>query len=512
MNAFGPQASLADLTTILFKRKWSILTIFVAGIASAFVYVTLIRDDAYEITAKLLVKIGQEQAPPSTILTAPPAVLGYRNQDVNSEIDILTSSDLIAQVVDRLGLDRQAPKPPAPTALIPRIKYEVKERIDVVKDWTNELLISAGFRVRLNPREAAIFMLKQGLQVAAQPESNIIAVRLAVPARQGASAIVNTLLDLYLRFRLTLFQDRGAIPFFEEELASASAKLAGAESELQQLEANADIQALEKQKEILLEQIAEAETALQEATLGEVDARRKVIELDREALREDPEFAAIGGFDANTFPQAMLGQLADLQQEREKLRMTELDQGVRIQNNRAQFVKLLQMMTANVRAVAAERTAQRETRARELDELTARVKGLHERQMDWNSAKRRVASLEESFLFYRRKLEEATAAANLNEKHLGNVVIVERAIDPLTPVGMRKMVLMALALFMSTLFAIAWAVIAEFFDHRIYTAESLAAELGVPVLAVVPAAKRALRAQRREQPAMRATIGLGAGR
>ncbi len=119
MDASPLTTSLRDLLAVLFKRKWSILTVLLVALTGSMTYLFLIRDDAYTAVAKILVRVGPEQAPSATVIGQPPNVVSYRETDVNSEIDILTSTDLVAQLVDELHLDVIQPKP-VPMASFPR--------------------------------------------------------------------------------------------------------------------------------------------------------------------------------------------------------------------------------------------------------------------------------------------------------------------------------------------------------------------------------------------------------
>jgi uncharacterized protein involved in exopolysaccharide biosynthesis len=491
VGEFNLQTSLRDLVFILFKRKWGMLTIFLAGCLAAFVWVFLLRDSLYEVTGKVLVRIGHEQALPPTVLgDRPMPIIAQRSQDVNSEVDLLSSLDLLSRVVDRLGLDQPGPPTPVPPDLLGQARYYAKKWVRGFKDWYNEWLIVLGFRLRLTPREQAIAMLQKGILVLPQKESNIIVVRLFLPGREHASVILNTLLDLYLSFRLEMLEDGGGVDFFEAQVTKSSAELREAEAALQTLEETHNIQAIEDQKEILLRQIADARAASTAAEMALREARSKVDRLERELQSPEPDFAALGAFDPDSFPAAAMAHLSALQREREQLRMTELDDGVRIVNNRRQFNLLIGQISSNLRAALAERTLLHEGRAAELNALTQELESLHQAEMDWRAARRRSAQLEATDTFYRAKLEDASARAALEQRRIGNVAIVEHAIDPLKPAGMRKITLLGLSVLGALCAALAWAATAEFFDHRVYNAETLEKKLGAPVVAVIPAMKR----------------------
>ncbi len=484
-----PQTSFRDLAFVFFKRKWSIFLILTTVLFCAIVWLWFIRDDMYEASAKVLVKIGQEQSPPPTVMGAPPAVVGWRYQDVNTELDILQSTDLLVQVVDRLGLDKPSPPPPVPDKLIARLRYRAKRIVAVVRDWKDEWLIRLGMRERLTDREKALAMLKAGLSVKPQKDSNIIIATLALPNRQTPSIILNTLLGFYQEFRLTLYSDKSGLKFFQDEVGRKSFALQHSEQQLQAFENASNISLLDKQEETLLQQIAQADDALKVADVSMQEAASKVERLEHEINSKDPNFGALGDVENDSFLQNILRELASLQKQREQLRMTDLDSSDRIQNNRQQFQTLLGIVESNVRSTLAERQQTYRIRQAAASTLHDQLNALHDKRAELTGLQRRVKTGEDQYLFYTRKLEEATADAELEKRHVGNVAIVEQATTPLAPSGRRKTTLLGLALAVGVFFAFAWVSIAEYFDHRIYSAEELKRHFPAPVIAVVPAGK-----------------------
>jgi len=117
------------------------------------------------------------------------------------------------------------------------------------------------------------------------------------------------------------------------------------------------------------------------------------------------------------------------------------------------------------------------------------VRALHGRETEWTALKRKIKVVEEAYIFYRKKLEESSADATLRERNIGNVVVAERAMDPFHTVGARKSTLLGLAAVLAALAALAWVAVAEAFDYGVYTANALEEFMGVPVIAVVPAAR-----------------------
>ncbi len=490
MQELNLQTSLRDLVSILFKRKWSLLTVFTTAVFAAAFYTFFIRDDLYQVSARVLVRMGHENEPPSTLLgDRPLMIVGQRAQDVNSEADILTSTDLLGRLVDEMGLDKPEHKE-RPTEFLRRIKYDVKQVVAKVRDFKNELLINLGFRVRLTRREEMIAMLQKGLLVTPQKDSNVLVVNLFLPSREYASAILNTLLERYQEFRLKLYLEPGAQAFFQDEVDKAARALADAEERLREFEQRHGIRSLEEQQNVLLKQISDASMRYDAVAADAKVLASKVERLDKILATEEPDFAALGTFEQNSFPASLMLQLADLQREREKLMMTPASSSSLLENNRQQFKLFVGLMASNLRSSLSEAELQRSALEANLTESRQTLDRLNAQRITWEGMQRDMRLLEATSMFYRNKLEQASAAAAMERERVGNVKLIEQAIDPLAPTGMRKTTLLGIAVLLAVLAALAYVAVLEFFDHRIYSSRVIEQRMGVPVLAVVPAAGR----------------------
>jgi len=480
------ETSVGDIAFVLFKRKWSLIVVTLTGLLATAIWLFAIRDELFAAHAKVLVKLGQEQASPSTVLGAAPPLIGYRSQEVNSEVEILKNSELLGMVVDEMHLDRPTPPVPPPTGFVPLVRYRLKNTVAQVRDYVDETLISIGLRERLTLREKAINMLAGGLKVEAEKDSNVFSAQMLLPVRRGASVVLNRMLDRYLSFRLKIYQNRG-VEFFQEGVSNVGTDLQEAEQELQQFESDGNISLLQEQQAQLIKQIGETEAAVHDAQLALNDSTYRVSRLEEELKKDEPNFGAVGDFETNSFPSGILRQLAQLQQEREALRMTQLDSGEKIKNNRSQFGVLVQMLAANLRSNLETKRDDHRMRQEALDGFQTQLQNLHSKQMNWIELRRKSGAHEESLTFYRRKLQEASAAAAMERERIGNVIIIQPAMDSLQPVGLRKTTLFGLAALVSVFLAICWICLLELLDHRIYNMEPLETQLGLPVFAVVPA-------------------------
>ena len=96
------QSSLRDFLHIIFKRKSQILLFFVITVCTVVIGTFVIRP-VYEAKAQILVKIGRENLyiPPNS--TNSQLINFNRDNQGNSEIELLKSRSLAEKVIKSLG-------------------------------------------------------------------------------------------------------------------------------------------------------------------------------------------------------------------------------------------------------------------------------------------------------------------------------------------------------------------------------------------------------------------------
>ena len=103
----GNQISLRDGAGALFRRKTLVIMIFLTVVAGTAV-VTYLLPNRYESRMKILVKnqrVDVAITPEATIgVNAPTVENEVSENQINSEIELLTSKDLLTQVVKDTGL------------------------------------------------------------------------------------------------------------------------------------------------------------------------------------------------------------------------------------------------------------------------------------------------------------------------------------------------------------------------------------------------------------------------
>src|SRR5436189_2500537 len=113
MNNFNPskpehaQLSVRDIVGILFRHKALICTTFLT-VAIGTAVLTFLMPNEYESRMKILVKNTRSDVPITPERTTGTAGTYFENEvsenQINSEIELLTSDDLMKQVVTECGL------------------------------------------------------------------------------------------------------------------------------------------------------------------------------------------------------------------------------------------------------------------------------------------------------------------------------------------------------------------------------------------------------------------------
>lgn len=477
--------SLRDLSFILFKRKWEMAAVFLLTMIAAFVYIFLIRDTVYRTSVSLLVKMGQEQAPPTTMLEDRPLLVDQRPQDVNTEIAVLLSQDLLAQVVDDLKL-YEPTETPVPEDLFPWLKHKAKATLKGVKDWYNNILVMAGMRTKLPPREEALAMLSQSLEVEPQLQSDVIVASLYVPQREGGNLILDALIERYLAYRATVYRDVHSVDYFNRLVTEAEARLRKAEEEIAAFEAANNIQDITQQETSLLARLADTAKQWNEAQIRLRQAELKADKIPEIGSGDAAAFTLLGAFEVDSFPEHLMTELSVIMRERVLLSTEGSQSSTRLAKIDQERDVIVAMLKNHILAVEQERREEFEQLGKLHDELQAQLQAVHNQQEEWRRLNRAVSVAENSYLYYLDKLEEASAVAAMQESNIGNVAVIQNASIPLFPEGVSKSKLLMIAFAFAVFAALAWAAVREFFDHGIYTPDQLRKHGRAPVIAVVP--------------------------
>lgn len=492
--------SRTDVSQLVRKYWLLVLTVFLSGVIAMYICLNVVFTDIYETTSRLLVKVGREtlETPP-TVQNGQLFSQGVRLADINSEVQILSSRELVDKVVDILGVERfkSILVPPRDWRGYP--KYVAKLAARGVKNTYRDFLIALGLDKRVTPREAAILAVAEGIKVEPVRESDILTLRVRMPNPVLCIDVANTLLDQYMRRRALARQSAAGANLFEAEVSQAKQKLAELQKRratirdrwnlsapeeqrslyLKELNAiqtelvqnSAEVERLNHQRELISNRVHELpdlvqkeQTALSNPSIQSIKERVTALRMERSkiASRYQPSSEVVKKVDT---------EIADLEAALAKENATILNSVVSESNPvKREFGSNLEQEA--VRAAGLE--VRNQYLQRPASELADQVRNL-DRGLDMVAdTEREYHRIEQAYLLYAKRLEEARLSEQLDGLRVANVSIVESPETPIKPVYPRKLFLMGIAMPVALLLAIGLAALLETTEDRITDELSIA--------------------------------------
>lgn len=500
------QSSARDVVQVLFRRKWIIVLFFLAVSSAAAVY-ALTAPSVYQSQAKLLIRIGRENlsVDPSVVAGPTMGVSQNRENELNSELTILTSRFLAEQVIDTVGETALQEKPHELTA-----KEQVFQIMQKVKNLPMTLLASINPQPPLPPRDDAVNALLRGTSVELEKKTNIISVKFDARDPESARQMLEKLVAAYLERHIKVYASQASPQFFEDQATKFQEKLALREKERDQFRVSHGISSVEAQKTSLLGQITTMDGERSSASSEAQASRARVASLEKtlhgkSATLVTSETSGMANVSAEKlktnltdmklketdlaarYPETyrplieLRGQIKQtesmLKKERES--MTTVTKGLD-PNHQA-----LQLQLDTERATLDSHTARQKAIASEIARVEAKLAELTAKEADMTRLDRDVEVANQEYRDYREGLQRARISAAMDMDKVSNVSVVQPATASPVPVAPQKARILALGLFLGLFGGVFLAFVREYMDDTLHNKEDVEAKLGVPVLAII---------------------------
>jgi len=496
------QYSLRDLLTIVFKRRWLILATLLI-VVTVVMFVTLRMPRTYEVIATLLVNKMRAEVPIGPTESTQVIAGQVSEQDLNSEIVVLTSRKLIEDVVRRLIAEE-------PLNL---------ESSDAVGRSISA--VSAGDEeTQRSEFNAIVADLMVSLDISVIKKSNALQLSYVSTDPEWAARVVGTLTDEYLRQRVLRYQSPQALVFFEQQMTDAEKRLKHHEQALEEFADEASIRMVEgsagsdpllAQQQQVMGRLSILESSLGDAEVELESQSRQVASL-QEKLRIEPErLESSSQMNLDTTTSDLERALTAFRLERDRLLLDfkpdsryvrDIDTQIKVAEDRLRqakesssfsgtepnpaYVQLKgQLLSAEV-ALDGIRARVSPLR-RQVAEYRMELDNLNARAFDFESLQRSAQAAEEDYLLYRKKHEEARISAAMDQEKFMNVTVAQPALVPLNPQRRQLAKKLILSLVIGLLGGVALAFGMENYVNRSFTtAEDIERKLGIPHIASIP--------------------------
>ena len=476
--------SARDFVAIGFRRKRAILLCFF-GILLGTALAVLLRPSEYRTTTKFLVERERMDPVVSPLQNAQVMFRGeVTEEELNSEVELLQSQDVLRQVVVSCGLHRRKSFPPS-------LFGTGDEQKEVAK---------------------AVSRLQKGLKIEPIKKSNLIAVSYTSSDPQLAAYVLSALDEAYIKKNVAVHHLPGQVEFFDQETERYRRKLSDAEAQLKVFSDHDDGVAPQLARDITLQKLNEFQASLQQTKAEIAASDERIHALERQAgttpqrlttqARQIDDAGVLQGFKATLMSlELKRTELLTKYQPTYPL-VQEVDK--QIADTRASIA------TAESKPVREETTDRNPTYAwinEELAKAKAEYSGLQARAAatqvivsKYNEKARELEQKgiiqqdllrtmktgEENYLLYQRKREEARIADALDRTRILNVAIAEQPTVPTLPSNSPWLSLLVGGGFLATAASLGIAFTLEYLDPSFRTPSEVIAELNIPVLAAIP--------------------------
>ncbi len=492
-----PTAS-RDIVAIGFRHRQALVSSFVLILAIT-IAAALLWPATYESEMKILVR--KERVDPLVTPGQPPGMMtreGVSEEDINSEIDLLRTDDLLRKVVLAAKLERTQ-RPP-------------------LRAW----LLRSGATQEDLKVASAVRTLSANLDIEPSKKSNMIVVRYQERDPRRANEVLRALSKQYIEKHLELRESPGQLEFFATQTEAYRRKLEEAERKLAEFPRAGGTVAGTLERDITVQKLGDLRMMLQQTRASMQETRRRIAILEAQAPAAPKRITTqVRTADNPQLMQQLKGTLLTLELKRTELLQRFKPTYRAVQDVEQQIAEARSAIAAAEKSPMRDETTDRDptyewmrselvkartefqglqgraaATAKILEEFESNARRLHESSIAQQDLQRTAKALEGSYEMYLRKQEEARIADALDRSKILNVQIAQEPTMPALPT--RSLTIFMLGGFVLALMAsLSCVFVCESFDQSFRTPEEVHRYLGTPVLAALPKADAlALRANR----------------
>ena len=484
--------TLRDVAMPVFRQSRLASVVFL-GILCGSILTALLIPRKYEAEMKILLNRDRQDAvvTPDADGTPPiAAVLAISEEDINSEVELLKSRDLLEEVVRSCGLESG------------------KESL-----WLRTIDRLRGVPITQETRLAgAVQTLGDRLTVDPVKKSNLIRVAYASRDPQLSAHVLQMLAADYLEKHAAVHRPAGTFQFFDGQTNRYRDELAAAETRLTIFDRNEKTVAPDAQKQLILQQLSqfEAETDVDEVSARAADKRAQAIRAQEAAApqRQTTQLRRLGNAQlladlestllslelkhgemlmkyAPEYPpvQALEKQISDARQAVAQAQQSPIED---VTTDRVPAQDWMATELAKARADQAQFTARAAATAGVVRHYQDALQQLDELATTQADLSRDVKAAEDNYLLYLHKREEARISDELDSKQIVNVSIAEAATVPALPTLHLGWLLIG-GFFVSSVASVGTAYATDRITTSFRTPDELRSYLDVEVLAAIPA-------------------------
>ena len=475
--------SLRDLAAPLFRRKRLLVVVFLSVLAVVVLFAAL-KGPSY--TSHMAILVNRERLDPLVSTEATTQMITsstpVAQEEINSEVELLKSRDVLEQVVLANELEK-----PTPGFSLGNLLHPNRTEQDRI----------AG----------AVKTLAKQLKIEVATKTDIIDISYSSSDPQRSYGVLKSLGEFYTAKHVAVHRPAGSYDFFAKETQRYHDELESAEAKLRNFGRQNGVAAPDVQRTNLALQVADSVGILHMAEQS-VAADQERIRNDQEQMKETPQRSATA--QASAAPDKLLSELNSAllaaQTKRAQLAMKydesyplvrEADQEIAqnrtaiAQANETRYVTettdrdpTFELLREDIARSRSDLAAQRATLAatkQSIESIQAQMVNLDQQSIAQQDLLRDAKADESNYLLYLSKREQERTTDALDNTRIANVAIAVPPAIPVLPVyGWSLILLAAIGLAMVTSIGAAYA--ADVMDSSFHTPAQVIDILGIPVV------------------------------
>jgi polysaccharide biosynthesis protein PslE len=478
------QTTLRDMLAPFFRRKRLAFVIF-AGVLLGSLCASIFAAHFYEVTCQVIVDRERQDPMVTTEQTNQPSqpASSVTPEEINSEIEILKSPDLLQEVVLANNLqDREEHSLMAKVFPASHAEYVAR----------------------------AVRKLGKKLKIELVDKSNNISVTYRSTDPTLAYNVMKSLADLYMQKHLMVHRPSGTLDFFTAETEKYRQALADAEAKLAGFDSQSNIAAPDVEKTYLAQQVAQFEGLLNQSRQAVKSDEVRIKEIQRQ-MAATPARAAT---QQTTTPATILLQQLKSSLLASQLKKTNLlmkydpsyplvkeaDEEIReteaaiAQADSKQYLssttdrdptfELLRQNLAQTQSDLAAQTASVKAIENGIADMHSKIVGLDQAALQQSDLQREARADESNYLLYLSKREQERTLDALDQKRIANVAIAVPPLYPFLP-KFSPLLIFAIGICLAMLLSASAAFLADYLDTTLKTPDEVCKVLEIPVLGSV---------------------------
>ena len=468
-----------DIIAVLFRQRWPMLAAFVLVVIA--VAVSGVWIPKYEAQMKILALRQRSDAMVTSSANAPAQFNNDQvsEEDLNSEVELLNSDDLLRKVVMTTGLSSQFPS-------------------SAYAD--NEVKIATAVR-----------KLGKDLKIEPLRKTNVISVSYQARDPKMAEEVLKALAVAYTEKHLEVHRPSGEFKFFDQQTEQYKKGLNEAQEKLTGFSKGTGVVSAELERDAALRQADGFDSTARQAQTTVLETEQRIQSLQAQLQSIKPRLTTVvRNADNPQLLEQLKSTLLNLELKKTELLtkyeptyrlVQEVDQQIEEaksaisaeeskpirdessdQNPDYQWVQAeLTKAQADLSGLKARAAAAAAVAAK----YHAQAQSLDQSMVTQQNLLQTAKTQEDNYLLYQRKREEARISNALDQGGILNVALAEQPVAPALPKRSPLSVAL-LTLLLAGTFSLSTAFILDFMDPTFRTPDELAGYLGAPVLAALP--------------------------